>query len=73
MNDGSADGSGSHAEPGLRAKAMRVGLGRAFEMFPDDVAAAESAAAQARAAMRKLAPLCPAEEPWPPMRTGAAR
>ncbi|MBI1989219.1 MAG: hypothetical protein HYS65_05720 [Betaproteobacteria bacterium] len=46
--------------------ALKAGLEKAVNEFPDDVTAAAQAAAQARGFL--LAPDDPAAEPWPPMR-----
>jgi hypothetical protein len=51
--------------------ARRAGLEKALAEFPDDVAAAAEQAASVAA--RVAAPADPRAEPWPPMRTGAAR
>jgi hypothetical protein len=51
------------------AMARAAGLGKAVADFPDDVlAAARQAFGNAGAV---AIPADPAEEPWPPMRTGA--
>ena len=48
------------------ARARAAGLDRAAADFPDDVAAAADAAAQAQSACAGGAQ--PTDEPWPPMR-----
>ncbi len=50
----------------VKAWARAIGLGRALDLFPDEVIAA---ACQAQAEREALArPDDPAVEPWPPMR-----
>ena len=48
--------------------ARRAGLDKAFEQFPDDVAAAAEQASGWVAKMQ--APTDPRGEPWPPMKAG---
>ena len=50
----------------VSALARAAGLDEAFKQFPDDIAAAVQAAANARNAMPALDDV--AAEPWPPMR-----
>jgi hypothetical protein len=55
----------------IQALARRAGLDRTLADFPDDVAAAATAA---KTAVGKLVPPeDPASEPWPPMRVGGQR
>jgi hypothetical protein len=49
--------------------ARRAGLDKAFQEFPEDVAAAAEQASAAAAAMQS--PADPRAEPWPPMQAGA--
>ena len=59
-------------EPGLDAGTLvrAAGLDETFKQFPDDIAAAVQAAANARNAMPALDDV--AAEPWPPMRMRSA-
>ena len=50
----------------LLARARLAGLDRAAAEFPEDVAAAAEAAAQAQRACAGAG--APTDEPWPPMR-----
>lgn len=63
-------GSESALNMDVRAIARTAGLDQAFEQFPEDVAAAVQAAANARNAMPALDDV--AAEPWPPMRMRSA-
>ena len=54
----------------VSALARAAGLDKAFKQFPDDIAAAVQAAANARNAMPALDDV--AAEPWPPMRMRSA-
>ena len=54
------------SKSGALAMARTAGLEKAANQFPDDVAVAAQAAANARGAMPALEDV--AAEPWPPMR-----